>query len=107
MSHGDGPPPVFEGDDFPYWKIRMKAYLEALDIGVLRAASHLRIPSTFKVMRFTTRSGMQRLETLFLEAFARISLTMCGTTKTPIHYGQTFVCSMREPRVSMRTAITL
>ena len=39
MSHGDGPPPIFEGDDFPYWKIRMKAYLEALDVGILRAAS--------------------------------------------------------------------
>ena len=39
MSHGDGPPPIFEGDDFPYWKIRMEAYLEALDVGILRAAS--------------------------------------------------------------------
>ena len=39
MSHGDGPPPIFEGDDFLYWKIRMEAYLEALDVGILRAAS--------------------------------------------------------------------
>ena len=39
MSHGDGPPPIFEEDDFPYWKIRMEAYLEALDVGILRAAS--------------------------------------------------------------------
>ena len=39
MSHGDGPPPVFEGDDFSYWKIRMEAYLDALDVGVLRATS--------------------------------------------------------------------
>ena len=38
MSHGDGPPPS-KGDDFPYWKIRMEAYLEALDVGVLRATS--------------------------------------------------------------------
>jgi hypothetical protein len=28
MSGGDGPPPVFDGDEFPYWKIRMEAYLE-------------------------------------------------------------------------------
>ena len=28
-----------EGDDFPYWKICIDAYLEALDIGILRAAS--------------------------------------------------------------------
>ena len=39
MSHGDGPPPIFEGDDFPYWKICMEAYLEALDVGILRVAS--------------------------------------------------------------------
>ena len=40
MSHGDGRPPIFEEDDFSYWKIRMEAYLEALDVGILRAASH-------------------------------------------------------------------
>ena len=57
---------------------------------------HLGILLTFTVMRFTTRSGMQRLETLSLEAFARMSLTVCGTTKTLIHYGRIFVCSMRE-----------
>jgi hypothetical protein len=59
------------------------------------------------VMRFTTRNGMQRLETPFLEAFVRMSLTVCRTTKTPIHYGRTFVHSMREPRVSLRNAIIL
>ena len=39
MSHGDGPPLVFEGDGFSYLKIHMEAYLEALDVGVLRVAS--------------------------------------------------------------------
>jgi hypothetical protein len=39
MSNGEGPPPIFEGDDFPYWKIRMEAYLEAIDVGCLRAAT--------------------------------------------------------------------
>jgi hypothetical protein len=39
MSGGDGPPPVFDGDDFPYWKIRMEAYLEAIDIGVNKVAT--------------------------------------------------------------------
>jgi hypothetical protein len=39
MSDGDGPPPVFDGDDFPYWKIPMEAYLEAIDIGVYKAAT--------------------------------------------------------------------
>jgi hypothetical protein len=38
MSNGEGPPPTFEGDDFPYWKIRMEVYLEAIDVGCLRVA---------------------------------------------------------------------
>ena len=55
MSHGDGPPPIFEGDDFPYWKIRMKAYLEALDVGIYlepphKASQDLRMPHTHKAM---------------------------------------------------------
>jgi hypothetical protein len=29
---------MFEGDDFPYWKIYMEAYLEAIDVGMYRAA---------------------------------------------------------------------
>jgi hypothetical protein len=33
MSGGDGPPSVFDGDDFPYGKIRMEAYLEADSTG--------------------------------------------------------------------------
>ena len=39
MSHRNGPPPIFEGDDFPYWKICMEAYLEAIDVGVYRAST--------------------------------------------------------------------
>jgi hypothetical protein len=39
MSSKDGPPPIFYGDDFPYWKIRMEGYLEAIDIGVYKAAT--------------------------------------------------------------------
>jgi hypothetical protein len=37
MSNGKGPPPTFEGDNFPYWKIHMETYLEAIDVGCLRA----------------------------------------------------------------------
>ena len=80
MSHGDGPPPIFEGDDFPYWKSRMEAYLEALDVGILRAASQ-GFPkpwdaTNYKAMRLIMKNGMQRLETPSLEAFAK----MCSTT---------------------------
>jgi hypothetical protein len=39
MSSGDGPPPIFDGNNFPYWKICMEAYLEAIDIGVYKAAT--------------------------------------------------------------------
>jgi hypothetical protein len=39
MSNGEGPPPIFEVDDFPYWKIHMEAYLEAIDVGCLRATT--------------------------------------------------------------------
>jgi hypothetical protein len=39
MSNEEGRPPIFEGDDFSYWKIRMEAYLEAIDVGCLRAAT--------------------------------------------------------------------
>ena len=34
----EGPPPVFNGEDFPYWKIRMETYLEAIDENVYTAA---------------------------------------------------------------------
>ena len=94
-----------------YWKIRMEAYIEALDVGVLRAASQgfpkPKDPANLQGDGLTTRSGMQRLETLYLEAFARMSLTVCGTTKMPMHYGRTFVRSLREPRLSVRNATTL
>jgi hypothetical protein len=39
MSSGDGPPPIFDGNNFPYWKICMEAYLETIDIGVYKAAT--------------------------------------------------------------------
>jgi hypothetical protein len=39
MFGGDGPPLIFDGDDFPYWKIHMEAYLGAIDIGVYKAAT--------------------------------------------------------------------
>ena len=29
---------MFEGEDFPYWRLRMEAYLEAVDMGVYQAA---------------------------------------------------------------------
>jgi hypothetical protein len=39
MSDGMDLLSVFDGDDFPYWKICMEAYLEVIDIGVYMAAT--------------------------------------------------------------------
>ena len=75
MSHGDGPPPIFEGDDFLYWKIHMEAYLEALDVDILRAASQgfpkPRDATNLQGDEVNYENGMQRLATPSLEAFAK------------------------------------
>jgi hypothetical protein len=63
---------------------------------------NLRIPFTMLVTRSTTRNEMQRLGMPYLEAFVRMFLTGCATTRMLMHYGRTFVCSMRELRVSMK-----
>jgi hypothetical protein len=63
---------------------------------------NLRSPPTYLVMKYTMISGMQRPKHPLLEVFERIFLTIYGTIRTPIQYGQVFVCSMREQRVSMR-----
>jgi len=46
MSNGDGPPPMFDGDDFLYWKIWMESYLEACDSKCLKCATEAFTPPT-------------------------------------------------------------
>ena len=69
MSGGDGPPPVFDGDDFRYWKIRIEAYLEAIDIGVYKAATQEfpepRDRTNLVGDEFNYENGMPRPKTLF------------------------------------------
>jgi hypothetical protein len=76
MSGGDGPPPVFDGDDFPYWKIRMEAYLEAIDIGVYKATTQgfpePRDPTNLVGDEYNYENGMLRPKTLSLGAFAKM-----------------------------------
>ena len=36
-QRGEVPPPMFDGEDFPYWKARMESYLEDWDPGCLKA----------------------------------------------------------------------
>ena len=89
----------------------MEAYQEALDVGVLRATSQgfpkPKDPANLQGDEVQYEKWNANARNILLEAFDRMSLTMCETTKTPIHYGRTFVRSIREPRVSMRNAITL
>jgi hypothetical protein len=111
MSNGEGPPPIFEGDYFLFWKIRMEAYPEAIDVDVLepppKGFLKSRIPLTPLVTRRNTTGGMQRPKIHSTRVLARISLIMCVMQKTLINCGKTFVLSMRELRVSMRNAIIL
>lgn len=61
---------MFEGDDFTYWKIFMKVYLEAIDVGIFRADTqvfqNIRISSNLLVMRYIMRSGMQTPKKIFI-----------------------------------------
>jgi hypothetical protein len=54
---------MFEGDDFTYWKIFMKVYPKAMDVGIFRADTqvfqNIRISSTLLVMRYIMRTVMQ------------------------------------------------
>ena len=57
----------------------MEAYLEALDVGILRAASQgfpkPQDPTHLQGDEVNYENGMQRLETPSLEAFAKMCLT--------------------------------
>ena len=79
MSHRDGPPPIFEGDDFPCWKIHMEAYLEALDVGILRAASQgfpkPKVPANLQGDEVNYEKWNAKARNTILEAFAKMCLT--------------------------------
>ena len=111
MSHGDEPPPIFEGDDFPYWKIRMEAYLEALDVGILRAASHgfpkPRDATHLQGDEVNYKKWNAKARNTIFRGLCKDVFNRVRNHKDTMHYGQTFVCSMREQRVSMRNAIIL
>ena len=79
MSHGDGPSPIFEGDDFPYQKIRMEAYLEALDVGIIRVASQgfrkPQDPTHLQGDEVNYEKQNAKARNTILEAFAKMCLT--------------------------------
>jgi hypothetical protein len=111
MSNGEGQPPIFEGDDFPYWKIRIKAYLEAIDVGCLRATteglSEVKDPANpigdkEKYDRWNTKARNALYRGLGKDIF-----NLVRNKKMLMNYGKTFVLSMRKLRVSMRNATIL
>ena len=85
MSGGDVLPPVFYDDDFPYWKIRMEPNLEAIDIGVYKAATQgfpePRDPTNLVGEEFNYEKWNAKAKTPFLEAFAKICLIELETIK--------------------------
>jgi hypothetical protein len=86
MSGGNGPPPIFDGDDFPYWKIRMEAYLEAIDMPV-RFASSLDFPSRrldFTVCATTPLTLLVALTAVWL----RVQLTSRLCSARPSQMGR-------------------
>ena len=111
MSHRDGPPPIFEGDDFPYWKFCMEAYLDAIDVGVYIAATQgfpkPKDPANLVGDEENYEKWNAKARNTLFRGLCMGVLIVCGTTKMPMHYGWTFVHSMREPRVSVRNATTL
>jgi hypothetical protein len=102
---------MFEEDDFPYRKIHMETYLEAIDVGVYRAIAQgftkPKDPANLIDDEVHYEKWNAKARNALFRGLCRTSLTVCGTTKMSKHYGRTFMRSMREPRVSMRNAITL
>jgi hypothetical protein len=111
MSCGDGPPPVFDGDDFQYWKIRMEAYLEAIDIGVYKAATQgfpePRDPTNLVGEEINYEKWNAKAKTLFLEAFAKMCSIELETIEMLMICGWTYVLYLKELEVSVRRDITL
>ena len=84
----------------------MEAYLEDLDVGVLRASPQgfpkPKDPVNLQGDEVNYEKWNAKARNTLFRGLCKDVLIVCETTKTPMHYGQTFVRSMREPRVSVR-----
>jgi hypothetical protein len=111
MSGGDGPPPVFYGDDFPYWKIRMGAYLEAIDIGVYKAATQgfpePKDPTNLVGEEFNYEKLNAKAKNTLFRGLCKDVLIELETIKMLMICGWTYVLYMKELEVSVRRDITL
>ena len=110
MSNGDGPPPMFDGDDFPYWKIRMESYLEACDTKCLKAATEGFAPperaTALTPQEQENEKWNAKAKNHIFRGLCKRCSTAFGATKPPMNFGRNFVRSMRDQRVNARNAIT-
>ena len=111
MFHGDGPPSIFEGDDFSYWKIRMEAYLEALDVEILRAASQgfpkPRDPTHLQGDEVNYEKWNAKARNTIFRGLCKDVFNHVRNHKDA-HALWSDICVLHEePRVSMRNAIIL
>ena len=101
---------MFDGDDFPYWKIRMESYLEACDVMCLKAATEGFTPpekdTALTSQEQENEKWNAKAKTTSLVAFAKRCSTAFEVTKPPMLFGRNFVRSMRDQRVNARNAIT-
>jgi hypothetical protein len=89
----------------------MDAYLEAIDIGVYKAATQgfpePRDPTKHVGEEFNCDKWNAKAKTPFLEAFAKMCLIELEIIKMLMICGWTFVLYMKELEVSVRRDITL
>jgi hypothetical protein len=111
MSGGDVPPPIFDGDDFPYWKIRIEAYLEAIDIGVYKAATQgflePRDPTNLVDEEFNYEKWNAKAKNTLFRGLCKDVFNRVRNHKMLMICGWTYVLYMKELEVSVRRDITL
>ena len=101
MSGEDGPPPVFYGDDFPYWKIHMEAYLEVIDIGVYKATTNL-VDDEYNYEKWNAKAKNTLFRGLCKDVFNRVR------NHKSAHDLWLDICAlMKELKVSVRKDIIL
>jgi hypothetical protein len=101
----------FYGDDFPYWKIYMEAYLEAIDVRVYHATtqgfpqprdSANLLGDEVNYEKWNAKAKNTLFRGLCKDVFNRVR-----NKKNDLAYGRIFVHYMKELRLSVRRDIIL
>ena len=89
----------------------MEAYLEALDVGILRAASQgfpkPRDPTHLQGDEVNYKKWNAKARNTIFRGICKYVFNWVRNHKDAMHYGRIFVRSMREQRASVRNAIIL